>query len=279
MHAKTTGLLSGEEIRSEGLIHGAIVEMFRASTYDLSIGEIVPGGKKDTALQTDGGFRLQPGGMVRVVARESLSLPNDITGHALPRNTLCTQGVLAINIGIVDPGYAGPISSTLINFGAAEVQLAPGMPFLRVSFHRCPASPKASEAKRWDRDEYIEHLKLEVKAYSAPTFLNLDETVKQAAEGAFGKFKNALTTWVAVAAAGLAAITILVPLGASYADRYLTDRRQWEKEAERAFEQRAQQQYAVQVNKLEAEVARLQRQIDTQMSPVHTSPKRANSGQ
>jgi hypothetical protein len=64
--------------------------------------------------------------MVRVVSRESLRLPDTITGHVLLKNELCTKGVLAINIGVVDPGFNGPISSTLINFGRETCSVEKG---------------------------------------------------------------------------------------------------------------------------------------------------------
>jgi hypothetical protein len=107
MPNQNLSLLSGDEIRDAGLIVDGSDAMYRASTYDLSIGDIIPGGREPAPLPPSGEFRLAPGGMIRVVARESLKLPDDVTGHALPRNTLCTRGVLAINIGVVDPGFEG----------------------------------------------------------------------------------------------------------------------------------------------------------------------------
>jgi dUTPase len=252
-----SGLLSGDEIKDEGLIVEASDDKFKASTYDLTVGEILPGGKRPLSLEPTGEFRLAPGGTVRVIARESLRLPDGITGHALPRNTLCTQGVLAINIGIVDPGFHGPISSTLLNFGASDFMVRPGEAFLRVSFHRCPKSAKSATAEHWNREEYIERAKLQVAAYSARTFLNIEETVSRAAEGAFGKYRNAFMIWLAVAAVALAAVTILVPVGASYADRFLTDRHRWEAETEKAAHQKMDDQYAAEIKRLHEELAQL----------------------
>jgi dUTPase len=261
MPDKDSGLLSGEEIKNEGLVVNPSDAMFRASTYDLSIGAIVPGGKRPLALEANGEYRLAPGGTVRVVARESLNLPDGITGHALPRNTLCTRGVLAINIGVVDPGFRGPISSTLINFGAADFIVKPGESFLRVSFHRCPKSPKSALAKKWDRDDYVEEARLQVAAYSAATFLNLEETVKQAGAAAFGKFKEALVLWVTIAAVALAVVTVLVPLGASYTDRYLSNREKWQAETEKTIQQKVEERDAARIQMLVDEVKQLRNEI------------------
>lgn len=256
-------LLSGDEIKSAGLIGGANADSFRASTYDLTVGEIIPGGKKAKLLPKNGEYQLKPGGMVRVIARESLKLPDSITGHALPRNTLCTKGVLAINIGIVDPGFHGPISSTLINFGSAPYPLVPGTPFLRVSFHRCHPMAARVAAETWEREKYVENAKQQVLAYSGSHFLNLDETVSLASKEAFGHFRAALIVWAAVAAVVLAVITVLVPLGASFVDRHFTDRRQWEAETKKEIELKLDVESAAQINALQQQIQQLKSQMDS----------------
>ena len=138
------GLLSGEEIKASGVVAESEEKFYRAATYDLSVGDIVLDGGK---TWEGAAYDLKPGGMVRVVSKETLALPDSITGHVLLKNDLCTKGVLAINIGVVDPGFNGPISSTLINFGRADYEVRKGIAFLRVSFHHCPQSAKANDAQ------------------------------------------------------------------------------------------------------------------------------------
>jgi hypothetical protein len=95
MATQPLSLLSGEEIKSLALVENSADEnLFRASTYDLSIGEIIPAGPASGSSE----YNLPPGGTVRVVSKESLKLPNNITGHALLKNELCRKGVLALNI-------------------------------------------------------------------------------------------------------------------------------------------------------------------------------------
>src|ERR1700722_10088410 len=102
------GLLRGEEMKASGLVAESEEKLYRAATYDLSVGDIILAGGK---LWEYSAYELKPGGMVRVVSKETLTLPDTITGHVLLKNDLCTKGVLAINIGVVDPGFKGPISS------------------------------------------------------------------------------------------------------------------------------------------------------------------------
>jgi hypothetical protein len=44
MNDREFSLLSGEEIKSLGLVENSDDKLFRASTYDLSVGEVIPSG-------------------------------------------------------------------------------------------------------------------------------------------------------------------------------------------------------------------------------------------
>jgi len=261
-------LLSGEEIRTIGLIENGDDKLFRASTYDLSVGDIIPAEAGAQPVQES--YSLPPGGMVRVVAKEFLRLPETITGHALLKNELCTKGVLAINIGVVDPGFEGPISSTLINFGRQDFLVEKGTPFLRVSFHRCPLSPKAKVSAKYDREAYLKRVKQEVLAYSGPTFLNMDATAADAAQTAFDSFKTALFGWAALAAVLVAVLAIFAPLGASYVDKYVVGREQREREIEQAVEKRIEESNDARFKVLSDQVEELRRSAAQTSVPRNT---------
>jgi deoxycytidine triphosphate deaminase len=249
-------LMSGEEVKNEGLVADGQDSLYQPSTYDLSIGEIIPAGSHATSITATSEYKLPPGGVVRVVSRESLQMPNDITGHVLLRNGLCRMDVLAINIGVVDPGYCGPLSSTLINFGRREFLVRKGQPFLRVSFHRCQPSAKSATSPKLKRAEYLERTRLEVGAFSASTFLNVEETSDRAAQRVFGKFTNSVMTWVGIAAVLFTLITLLVPLGASYVQTFVDKR---DKRAE-AIEKKLEDQND-QLKTLSDHIAELQKSV------------------
>jgi deoxycytidine triphosphate deaminase len=218
MATQTLSLLCGEEIKSLKLVEGSTDDnLYRASTYDLSIGDIIPA--EPASESSD--YTLPPGGTVRVVSKELLKLPNDITGHALLKNELCRKGVLAINIGVIDPSFQGPLSSILINFGRGDFMVKQGDPFLRISFHRCPVSPKAVNSASYNRQQYVSNVRQEVAAYMAPTFLNMEETANRAAAKAFVSFREGLVIWATLVAVLLGLLAIFAPLGASLVDKYL----------------------------------------------------------
>lgn len=247
-------MLSGEEIEKLGLVVGATAEGYRASTYDVRIGEIVASDSLKKRVP-HAAYVLPPGGMVRVISEELLTLNSTVTGHVLLKNALCRVGVLAIHIGVVDPGYEGPLSTTLINFGRLDYLVELGAPFLRVSFDECPASPRAAASAKWNKKAYSEQVRLEVLAHAAPTFLDVEGTAEKAADKIYSKSKKQLVLWSAIAALVFAAFTILVPVGAAYADRYLANREK------REIEQRVklEEHYEQQIRTLQGQVGILQR--------------------
>ena len=240
-------LMSGEEIRNAGLVVDAVESLYHAATYDVSVGDIIA--VEETGASTPTEYKLPPGGTVRVVSRESLQMPLDVTAHALLKNELCRKGILAINIGVVDPGFGGPLSSILVNFGRGDFPVRKGESFLRLSFFRCPQSAKAKKFG-CDRAEYVERVREEVLAFSAPTFLNIEETSKQAADRAFGKFKDSLVLWATLAAVAFTLITILVPLGASYVDRFVSQRERTEQKTQQSIKA-----LSAQIEELRKEIA------------------------
>jgi len=246
-------LLSGEEIKSGGLVDGSDDKLFRASTYDLSVGDIILDG---ASLWEGTRYDLPPGGMVRVVSKESLHLPQTITGHVLLKNDLCSKGVLAINIGVVDPEFRGPLSSTLINFGRAPFSVEKGTAFLRVSFHRCPQSSKAKLVE-YDREDYLKHVRQEVLAYSGPTFLNMDATAAKAAASAFDSFKNALFGWATVIGLFFALVTIFGPPAALEIEKAIEKSDKNQTELEQKIEQRVEERYKDRLKELSDRVEHL----------------------
>ena len=123
-------MLSGDQIRERKLINNAVESGFRAASYDLHIEKLI---KPDGAV-TDS-YSVPPQGIVEVVSRERLNIPDNVVGLAMVKTSLCNYGLLALNIGIIDPGWNGPISSFLINFGRNNRLLTKGEVFLRISCH------------------------------------------------------------------------------------------------------------------------------------------------
>jgi dUTPase len=125
-------ILTSNEIEALGIVQNRVPHGVRSTTYDATVGEIILGG---TTLQGDS-YVLPPRGMVWVVSREKFSLPTDITGLATLRTSWTHNGILALNVGVIDPGWSGQLGAAIVNFSSANFVVKRGNGFLRVLFLR-----------------------------------------------------------------------------------------------------------------------------------------------
>jgi deoxycytidine triphosphate deaminase len=172
-------LIIGRAILDCKLLEDALECNLKHSTYDLTVGEIIPTGQ--TSLQPvdidrNKVFFLEPRQSVLVLSKEEFRLPGTVTGLATLRTTLTKNGLLALNVGIIDPFFNGPISTTLINFSDQPVPIKIGMPFFRVLFffHKdTEGTHRGPEDK--ERKEYLEELNAMAKTKFPKSFLNIPE--------------------------------------------------------------------------------------------------------
>lgn len=201
----------------------------------------------------DEGFILEPQGMVRVISAECIRMPNNVIGYALVKNALSNNCVLAINTGIVDPGYKGPISSTLINFGKEPFVITNETQFLRLTFHTCRDGTPARQFPEVDHDKYLDDAKAQVRAASSHTFLNLHQTANRAADLAFKSFKRWALVVITIASLLFAAVAVFAPIGGALLEKWATS--SWEHDMERRLEER----HADQTRRLETRIVQLEK--------------------
>lgn len=131
-------MIVGQKILDQGLVVNGSRECLKNSTYDLTIGEIFPMGKVAAKKRAKGArsrvHYLEPREMIWVLSHEEFGMPLTVTGLATLRTSLTNQGLLALNVGIIDPGFAGPISTALINFSDRPRRIAVGDKFFRIVF-------------------------------------------------------------------------------------------------------------------------------------------------
>jgi dUTPase len=158
------------------------------SSCHLTVGTIIgPNGQEESPE----GYTLEPQEVVTIVSHERLKLPDTIFGYIMPRYTLNDQGILALSTGIVDPGYEGLISSTLINFSNEGYGLSREQPFLRVTFHEIERlldqewskeiTKRQSSDSGIPSDDYVTKRK-RIAGKFPETFLNIPLTAQQVAE-------------------------------------------------------------------------------------------------
>src|SRR5450830_549060 len=104
-------LLRKDEIIAKNIVAAANSKSQRETTYDATVGEIIFCGRK---IEEDE-FTLPSRGVVWVISKEVFTLPSNITGLATLRTTWTHDGVLALNVGVIDPGWNGPVATALVN--------------------------------------------------------------------------------------------------------------------------------------------------------------------
>ncbi|ELS5808513.1 hypothetical protein ACXYUJ_20060 [Escherichia coli] len=92
------------------------------SSVDLSIREILFKDEKNQ-VRSLGRTLLKPQDSAFVISEEILHVPEGFIAYVFLKNRLSQKGFLALNTGIIDSGYNGPISTLLINFSAVEEYL------------------------------------------------------------------------------------------------------------------------------------------------------------
>ena len=173
-------VLTKQEIVSELLILDPSEKRFESASYTLTIDKILDMDGNDKGES----YKLAPQGMVYVIFREKILLQGKkrIIAFAHVKTTLTKRGIMATNIGVIDPGYVGYISTLLINFGNTDFSVVNGDPGLRVTFHRlsevvneiAEGSHEINDLPTETKDEYIRQVKGKTD-FLDDKFLNLNK--------------------------------------------------------------------------------------------------------
>lgn len=171
-------MIVGNDIIARGLVLGGGPSNLKNSTFDLTVGEIVPIGKKAIrARRKDpqiSPYFLEPREMVWVLSKEEFNMPADVTGLATLRTTFTKQGILALNVGIIDPLFKGPISTALINFSDRPREIRIGDKFFRIAFFpHADVSAFHPNDENVERAAYVRQLENVSYADFSPNFLNI----------------------------------------------------------------------------------------------------------
>ncbi len=214
-------LIVESDIFAAGLVSPVDGENLKNSTFDLTIGEIFP---MEAAHLSDwpgnsplDSFYLRPQHMVNVTSLQRLKLPDNVTGIATLVTTLTSKGILCLNVGVIDPGYDGRLSATLVNFSNRDRKIEIGDRLFRVLFFKHAAIKNLKPAKIenidhsrkvWhrSRDEYYE------------TFLNVKGIHEEARKEAWSiVFSTFLTKYFPVLISIFSLFVALIGVYFSYA--------------------------------------------------------------
>lgn len=200
-------LLSGKALNPKSFFSVGS-PLVQASSFDLSVGKIFDQNGK----QVDGPYTLKPGHMVQVVSTEVFKLGKNVTGHVTYKTTLTRIGVWALTVGIVDPGWDGPIATTLLNFSRNDYTIQPGDAFLRVSLFEHSPVPAEKLRKAPKLDEYYKDVQRLAASMFPPKFLNSDDIERKAGEAVLERIRKEGLVWIGA----IALIFTLIQIGARF---------------------------------------------------------------
>lgn len=169
---------------------------------------------------------LEPQGIAHLVSRESVHLPDDVCGLAHVLTRLCNDGLLTLNIGVIDPGWRNHLSTPVLNFSSEKRLLQVGQPFLRMSFHRIEnfrdikGSVLDNRHKNVDRDSYIRDLRYRAVGSFGKNFLNIKQLVGRASKKETARFKGAMLKYLPIGAFSLAFFALMVTVGVAALARF-----------------------------------------------------------
>jgi len=159
--------LNKKEIEDFGIIDDINKTHLRNASYDMSTESIIDmkGNKHDF-------YKLPPQGMAIVVFKEKIKLSENIIGFAHVKTSLTQKGIMATNIGIIDPGYNGFLSTLLINFGNDTHSLHKGEAYLRLTFNKINDEYQSDNSKLVQFPDYLKSRQSDTDNLSEK-FLNL----------------------------------------------------------------------------------------------------------
>ncbi|MEA2884836.1 MAG: hypothetical protein QOH32_4092 [Bradyrhizobium sp.] len=183
------------------------------SSFDLTIGSIFD----HTGKKVDGLFTIKPGHIVQVVSAEVFDLPDRVTGHVTYKTTLTKKGIWALTVGIVDPGWDGPVATTLLNFSRIDHAIAEGDAFLRVSLFEHEPVPSVRKAP--GQEEYLKDIQKTAASSFPITFLDSEKIAEVAGGKVLERVRKEALVWVACVALLFTLIQLAAPVVSRWLDR------------------------------------------------------------
>lgn len=231
--------------------------------------------KSQTIVSSDSIENLKPQQCAYLVSKQFIRIPKGYIAYVFLKNRMCQRGLLALNTGIIDQGYYGPISTLVINLSKKHASIPnDNFPndrsFFRVVFHKFDSNDNCkliSETSEDDLDfsnsphsydQYLGGCKSKLRDYPE-NFLNtaaLEDRLQNEIEKKAGDFSiRKLSVYLAL----LAVVFTLLP---ALKDYYFTWKFDLKDYSHQIIEnQNSMEKLTTQIQTLEAEITGLKAQI------------------
>ncbi len=168
---------------------------------------------------------LEPQGIAHLISAECVHLPDEVCGLAHVLTRVCNDGLLTLNIGVVDPGWKNNLSTPVLNFSSEKRLLQTGQAFIRLSFHGI----HSSEGSKGDRKinstglDYEREIRARAAGNFGKSFLNIKQLVGKASKKENARFKEAMLKYLPIGAFSLAFFALMVTIGIATIARLSSD--------------------------------------------------------
>jgi deoxycytidine triphosphate deaminase len=208
----TAGVLGADEIKQE-MLHGRLIrggdtKQLRGCSYDLRIGTIFWDDQMYTAGREP--VVVPPGGIVAIMTKEVVSLPDDVCATAFAINQLSSKGFLVLNPGHVDPGFEGALTIKALNVRKVAMPLVSEAAIFTIIFERLP---KPTSPYKHNVVDHAERLRAFYSTTVETSARTLFDVMKSEKDGPFPSrdevdkmIRNHWMTWLTLGFAAVAAI-------------------------------------------------------------------------
>jgi len=191
-------MLNAQQIKDMRLISSGFDENhLRPAGYDLRVQTLMNKDEAGAIKAYTDDVELKPSGIAAVVSKEVISLPKTVCAYASVKTSLCREGILAMNTGIVDPGWDAPISSLMLNFGKNAYRLREGDSFIRLTFHTVEPWAKTDRVTI-GRANYESDIESKFDKRLGALFMDFGSAVEEAEEHLVTQTKLAFIKWAPI---------------------------------------------------------------------------------
>lgn len=173
-------VLTKKEIKDRKIIQSDAEKNYTNISYDLTVDKIIT--RKGKIFQN---YEVPPNSLVTIISKESVVIPKNIVGHAYVKTSLSQKGIMANNIGLIDPDYSGSLSSVIVNFGKSTYPIKKGDTFLRLSFTNIrDIDEKDFVDRKFSKDlgDYLNSQRSNSMEYLGNSFVNVNKIIKNASK-------------------------------------------------------------------------------------------------
>ncbi|CAH7008835.1 dUTPase domain-containing protein [Vibrio chagasii] len=242
------------------------------SSFDIEVKEVLVKDENDHIKGEPSVQKLQPQDSAYIISKQYIRVPKGYVAYVFLKNRMSQRGLLALNTGIIDQNYYGPISTLILNLSKLPASIPDhttpnDLSFFRVVFHKIDSNTPIDESrlefppesKAYEYQKYVSYRHRELTALPK-TFLNAEEIENRIKSEVTEKTKEFSINRLLGGVAIIGLLLTLVPIGR---DSLFS----WQFDFNKITEQSIKNEYEAKILKMEvdslkSEISALKKSIE-----------------